>query len=225
MERIRTKLSSDLHDEVSGLLAGIAIQTDVLQMEVKEPESRKRLEKIGEVSRMAMSKMSDVIWSIDSRKDRVDDLIIRIQGQGEEILAPLNINYRFDIGKLERERKIPVPLRQNLYFIFKEAVNNIAKHSLATEVQIALFNQGQEFVMQIEDNGLEIRNQQKRAKLNGPNPRTAAEAATLEDREIQYKTGQGLANMKMRAERINGSIQIGKNSKGVSVRVRCPKFA
>ena len=225
VERIRTKLSSDLHDEVSGLLAGIAIQTDVLQMEVKEPESRKRLEKIGEVSRMAMSKMSDVIWSIDSRKDRVDDLIIRIQGQGEEILAPLNINYRFDIGKLERERKIPVPLRQNLYFIFKEAVNNIAKHSLATEVQIALFNQGQEFVMQIEDNGLEIRNQQKRAKLNGPNPRTAAEAATLEDREIQYKTGQGLANMKMRAERINGSIQIGKNSKGVSVRVRCPKFA
>lgn len=198
VERLRTKLSSDLHDEVSGLLSGIAMQTDVLQEFVGDEFSRNKLKTIGEKSRKAMSKMSDVIWSIDSRNDRLGDLILRMHEHADEILAPLGIDYQFHIDQLDRNVKMPVKIRQELYFIYKEAVNNIAKHSNATSVEVSLFNNGPDFEMIVHDNGTE-------------QPKAYA------------KTGQGLANIRMRAQRINASLDI-SNGDGYTVELRMKKF-
>lgn len=204
VEKLRTKISSDLHDEVSGLLSGIAMQTDVLKEISKDETSKSRLQNIGEVSRMAMTKMSDVIWSIDSRKDKVEDLIHRMQEHAEDILSPLNINYAFEIGKIDRGKKLPVDIRQNLYFIFKEAINNVVKHSKATEVVVQLGNQGQKFELKIQDNGLGKMTQNNAAKSK--------------------KTGQGLSNLKMRAQRINALLDIIQQD-GYIVKLEMKKFA
>lgn len=200
VERIRMKLSSDLHDEMSGLLSGIAMQSDILQMMTTDNESKSRLKIIGEVSRKAMSKMSDVIWSIDSRKDKVLDLIQRMHEHAEEILLPLDIKYEMRLGKLDENQKMPVTIRQNLFFIFKEAINNAAKHSKASKVIIQLGNVGNNFEMEIFDDGVG-------APHHAPN-----------------KTGQGLTNLKMRAQRINANINI-INGKGFTIRLNMPKFA
>ena len=203
MERIRTRLSSDLHDEVSGLLSGIAMQTDVLQMSTANPTNKQRLQHIGEVSRKAMSKMSDVIWSIDSRKDKVDELIKRMQEHADEILSPIDIAYQMKVERLDLQRKLPVTLRQNLYFIYKEAINNVAKHSGADKVDILLKNEGNHFIMQIKDNGI---NQQQKAK-NG-----------------FKKTGQGLSNLKMRAYRIDAQIDFLQQEDGFEVALKRKKL-
>jgi streptogramin lyase/two-component sensor histidine kinase len=226
MERMRTKLSSDLHDEVSGLLASIAMRTDILQFKTQDGENQKDLKWIGEVSRTAMSKMSDVIWSIDSRRDKFEDLLVRMQEHAAEILAPQHIDYRFKVDNLDTNKSLKVDLRQNLYFIFKEAINNIGKHSWATEVQIHLHNEGQEFVMHIEDNGKEIRKQ----RTSEENIRQAGSglraASTLtQERLTSTKTGQGLSNIRMRAERIGASLQLAESDRGFVVRIRCKKFA
>lgn len=206
VERIRTKLSSDLHDEVSGLLSGIAMQTDVLQMQLSDEKIRQRIQTIGVVSRKAMSKMNDVIWSIDSRKDKIGDLLHRMQEHADDVLLPLNINYKFDLQKIDRSQKMPVNIRQNLYFIFKEAINNIAKHSSATEVNIRFGNRGNDFELVVEDNG------QPGSNL------------TTDGKNLHKRKGQGLSNMKMRAERINADLQILKEP-GYSIQVRMRKFA
>lgn len=204
MERIRTKLSSDLHDEVSGLLSGIAMQTDVLQATASDEPSRERLQNIGEVSRRAMSKMSDVIWSIDSRKDKVEDLIHRMREHADEILTPLGITFEMHIGKIDRQRKMAVTLRQNLYFIFKETINNIAKHSKATRATIRFYNDGQEYFLSIQDNG-----------------KTAAEPKA----KINGKSGQGLSNLRMRAQRIQAAIDIHQHDNGFKVMIRGKRFS
>ncbi|MCB0559571.1 MAG: hypothetical protein H6573_28790 [Lewinellaceae bacterium] len=203
VERIRTKLSSDLHDELSGLLSGIAMQTDVLQMQTTDEKSKDRLKQIGEVSRRAMSKMSDVIWSIDSRKDKVEDLLHRMREHADEMLIPLNIVYQMHISKLDRQKKMQVTLRQNLYFIFKEAINNISKHSGATKVNITLKNEGQDFSMIIKDNGVPSHKE----RVNGK------------------KSGQGLANLAMRAQRIKADLDIDKGEDGYTIRLRRKRFA
>ena len=199
VERFRMKLSSDLHDEVSGLLSGIAMQTDVLQMLAKDENSKQRLKTIGEVSRKAMSKMSDVIWSIDSRKDRVSDLIHRMLEHADDILLPMSIRYDFNVGKIDKTQKLPVNIRQNLYFIYKEAINNIAKHSNASEVSINLGNNGTGFEMQVHDNG------------NGK-------------AKPSVKTGQGISNIQMRAQRINARLEINKEN-GYTIYLKMKKFA
>ena len=201
VQRIRMKLSSDLHDEMSGLLSGIAMQSDILQMMTTDNESKSRLRIIGEVSRKAMSKMSDVIWSIDSRKDRIQDLIQRMHEHADEILLPLDIQYDFEVFKIDKNQKMPVTIRQNLYFIYKEAINNIAKHSQANRVRILFGNHGNDFEMAIEDDGI--------GNSSGG---------------IQSSRGQGLANLKMRAKRINAHLDIVTRN-GVTVKLNMHRFA
>lgn len=207
VERLRMKLSSDLHDEVSGLLSGIAMQTDVLQMLASDDKSKSRLQTIGEVSRKAMSKMSDVIWSIDSRKDRVEDLLNRMQEHADDILLPMDIKYDFEVNKIESNQKMPFNIRQDLYFIYKEAINNVAKHSNASKVFIRLGNNGANFELSVKDNGNGVAiNGQKNGRL-----------------KISHKSGQGLSNIQMRAQRINASLNISQNG-GYAIHLKMKKF-
>lgn len=199
-ERLRTKLSSDLHDEVSGLLAGIAMQTDLMQMTAHDEKNKTQLSKIGQTSRSAMSRMGDVIWSVDARKDRLGDLFARMQEHTSEILEPVEINFHFDIGKFNNQKKINLKIRQNLYLIFKEAINNVAKHSTASMVHISLKNEGNTFHMRIKNNG-GAKNKQK-----------------------SYKSGQGLANFQMRATEINGVLTIAEEENGFEVLFKMKKF-
>jgi len=214
MERLRMKLSSDLHDEVSGLLSGIAMQSDMLRMLIKDQELTPRLKTIGEASRKAMSKMSDVIWSIDSRKDRLEDLVERMHVHADEVLLPIDIRYDFKLGKMERQQKIPANIRQDIYFIYKEAINNIAKHSQATRVTIHMENLGQIFQLTISDNGqaipVAVLEDERRGKIINSRKRK--------------KSGQGLTNMKMRAQRLRAELNIAKEN-GFKVQLQMRKFA
>ncbi len=203
MERLRTKISSDLHDEVSGLLAGIAIQSDILKLKNQNEESRRKLGQIGEVSRKAISKMSDVIWSIDSRNDRVEDLLQRMKEHLAEVLEPKDVDYYIETLRINPKAKIPVNIRQDLYLIFKEAVNNIAKHSDATEVRIRVFTEGKKFKMTIQDNG-----SGRKRQINGYE---------------NGKKGQGMANMRMRAHRLKGELVI-SDRKGYMINLSIKKF-
>ncbi|MFM9947738.1 MAG: two-component regulator propeller domain-containing protein [Saprospiraceae bacterium] len=199
IEKLRMKLSSDLHDEVSGLLSGIAMQSDMLQMKIQDEDSKARLHTIGEASRKAMSKLSDVIWAIDSRKDKVEDLIQRMREHADDMLLPMDVTYELKIEKIDLQEKMPVHLRQNLYFIYNEAINNIAKHANATKVWVEFVNAGNIFEMSIKDNG------NGRARSS-------------------FKTGQGLSNIQMRAQRLNASLQIIRDN-GYTVRLTMKKFA
>lgn len=201
VEKLRTRLSSDLHDEVSGLLSSIAMQSDVLRMMTQDDRIQARLQNIGEVSRKAMTKMSDVIWSIDSRKDRVEDLLQRMREHADEVLLPINIRYQLEVGAIDHQRCIPVNIRQELFFIFKEAVNNIAKHSRADRVHVSFGNVNGHFQMVIKDNG---------QGANGTAPAN--------------RTGQGMSNLQMRAQRIKADLSI-TNREGYTVQVELPRFA
>ncbi|MEN0004891.1 MAG: two-component regulator propeller domain-containing protein [Bacteroidota bacterium] len=207
VERIRMKLSSDLHDEVTGLLSGIAMQTDVLQLQLKDEQIQQRVKTIGEVSRKAISKMSDVIWSIDSRKDKVGDLLDRMHEHADDVLVPIRINYTFKIQRIDRNQKMPVNIRQNLYFIFKEAINNIAKHSSASVVEVQFGNNGNHFELIVEDNG--------DSSKAAPAPKTSPSKFK--------RKGQGLSNLKMRAERINAQLDIFQNP-GYSIQLKMRRF-
>ncbi|WP_116106417.1 triple tyrosine motif-containing protein [Lewinella sp. IMCC34191] len=196
-EQLRTQLSSDIHDEVSGLLAGITLQAELLQHRTEDEKLRMRLQTVGEAGRNAMSKMSDVIWSIDSRRDNVGNLLQRMQEHADEVLLPLDIRYDFRASGFVIEQELAGNIRQDLYFIYKEAVNNIARHSDATYVEIELEQYAQTFEMFIRDNGS--------GKKKEENP-------TYSSNRFTPKTGQGKDNMRMRAQRLRAELTIDDRS-------------
>ncbi len=92
---------------------------------------------------------------------------------------------KYDFDDLKMNHKLPVSVKENLYLIFKEAVNNISKYSNGDQVRIRMNNQNGKFELCIHDNG------------------TTGKSTK--------KTGHGLRNMDMRAQRIGANVTISTN--------------
>lgn len=196
-EQLRTQLSSDIHDEVSGLLAGITLQAELLKNHTEDGKLQSRLHTVGEAGRSAMSKMSDVIWSIDARRDTLGDLLQRMQEHADEVLLPLDIRYDFKALGFDETKSLSGNIRQDVYFIFKEAINNIARHSNASRVDIRLEQSTQGFELFIRDNGTKMKKSTSPSSNNSLGTRVRA-----------TKKGQGKENMKMRAKRLKGKLEM-----------------
>jgi ligand-binding sensor domain-containing protein/signal transduction histidine kinase len=196
-QKLRTQIASNLHDEVGSLLTSIIISTDSARYSSQSVEEKNiKLEKISALSRDATNTMSDVLWSIDARNDYAGNLTDRMREQAEAMLLPLSIDVEFDFTATQQEQNIHPDTRQQLYLIFKEAINNIAKHSKASWVKVYYKQQGKSFE-------LVVRNDSNRQ---------AGETASY--------PGQGLKNMEMRARRINAVCSFGKAESSFSVVVK-----
>lgn len=198
VERLRTRIASDLHDDVGGILSGLAMQSEILELTAKE-EEKEKLRQIADMSRSAMSGMRDTVWAIDSRKDKFEDLIDRMREHAEEVLTPKD--FRFDINENQISMTLDLPplIRQNIYLIYKEAITNIAKHSNGDFVDIDIEMDKSNFEMHIHDNG----------KFENKSYKT---------------TGLGLSNMKMRAKNLDGELRINTDA-GYEITLKIPSFA
>lgn len=182
IERMRVRIASDLHDDVGASLTEIALQSDFLQAGDADSEFKKSLEQIGRQCRKIVSSLDDIVWSIDARNDTLGDLTDRMQDYVLNTLESKNMSVSYDFEELNMDNKLPVSVKENVYLIFKEAVNNIAKYSNGDEVNIKMQNHNGYFEFKISDNG------------------TTGKGTK--------KTGQGLRNMEMRAKRIGANITI-----------------
>jgi signal transduction histidine kinase len=171
------------------------MQTEMLEMQTKHKIDKNKLHNITTLSRDTISHMRDLVWSIDSRRDTVADLIERMQELAEEMLLPAQITYNIEADELNPNRKINLNCKRNLFLIYKEAITNIIKHSNADAVNVKIFNKNDRFLLYIKDNG---------------------QVETFE-----CGTGMGLANMKLRCESIKGQLDFNFES-GFGVRVDLP---
>jgi ligand-binding sensor domain-containing protein/two-component sensor histidine kinase len=195
MERLRTKISSDLHDDVGSLLSGLAMQTELMEINASETDKFK-LQKIAGISRNAISQMRDLVWSIDSRRETIEDLIERMRELAEELLMPKEISFDIDSSNIKNpNKKLPAQTKQNIFLIYKESLTNILRHSDATKVSVTLKNSAKGCHLIIRDNGSK--------------------------KECYKSTGLGLSNIKMRAEQIKGNVSF-KTENGFSVHLNLP---
>jgi signal transduction histidine kinase/ligand-binding sensor domain-containing protein len=195
LERLRTKISSDLHDDVGSLLSGLAMQTELMELNASE-EDKSKLQKIAGISRNAISQMRDLVWSIDSRRTTSNDLIERMHELAEELLLPRDISFHIDSESIDqRNKKLAPQIKQNLFLIYKEAITNLLKHSDASHLQVTISNQAKECLFKIKDNGT--------------------------TKETYTSTGLGLANMKLRAEAIGGTVSF-ETMNGFMIILRLP---
>lgn len=194
IERLRTQISADLHDDVGSLLTGLSMQTELLARQVPETQKLK-LERVSNISKEAMLKMRDAVWAMDARKDNWQSLTDRMNEFAAETLQIKNIDYSLNTGNVKLSKAMQGAVRQNLYLIFKEALANILKHSNATMVNVEIKKNKNTFILAIADNGSSIK-------------------------ELS-KAGQGLTNMTLRATQLSGTLAY-KNDNGFMITVTIP---
>lgn len=176
---LRTKISSDLHDDVGTILSGLAMQSQMLSFAANE-EQKVSLREISNMSRDAMDHMRDTVWAIDSRKDKFENLIDRMKAFAEKNLPMKNMTHEFIIENINPKKFIDPDKRQSIYLIFKEAITNIVKHSDGSHVIIQVKEEKNKMILTIKDNGNKT--------------------------EQNSSDGMGLSNMKLRAEKIGGIL-------------------
>lgn len=193
---LRMKISSNLHDEVGSLLTRITMFSDNLRYSKNSEEQRNiKLEKIANLSRNAVASMSDVLWTIDSRNDFAGNLLDRMREHAEEMLFPLGIDINFVLSVTDLKKHINSDTRGEIYLIFKEAINNIVKHSTASKVEIYYSMQDSRFHLKISNNGVS--------------------AAVSE-----ISTGQGMGNMQMRAKKIGATVSMKSDEETFTVELK-----
>ena len=184
LQVIRNKIASDLHDDIGSTLSSISIFSQMARQQSKEVDPL--LESIGENSRKMLDAMADIVWTINPENDQFEKIILRMRSFAYELLGAKKIDFEFNANEEVSKVKLPMETRKNLYLIFKEALNNLVKYSEAKKAQFEIKEEKNSLVMLIHDNG-------KGFDLD------------------KSTNGNGIRNMRKRAEEIGGELLIDSN--------------
>ncbi len=148
VERLRTRLASDLHDDIGASLTQISILAEL----ARESASPDVLDDVARIARGIVGEMSDIVWAIKPHHDRLDALAHRMRRFAADTLADAELE--FDTSGLPDDISVPLEYRRPLFLVFKETANNIARHAAATHVRIRLSVQDQILQLTMEDDGI-----------------------------------------------------------------------
>jgi signal transduction histidine kinase len=212
LERVRMRIATDLHDDIGAGLSRIAILSEVAQGHLSAGDLRGRdhMTVIATSSRELLDSMSDIVWAINPKKEHLKDLIQRMRRFASDLLTGRNIDFRFTAPEGEQDIKLSADMRREFFLIFKEGVNNLARHSGASEVEIALRLDRRWLTLEIRDNG---RGFDASSFNNCDSVATGA----------GENSGNGLMSMRERARRLGGKLEIlSAPGQGAAIGLRAP---
>ena len=178
LERVRSSIALDLHDDIASNLAQITIFSEIAMREAGPGSSAgEPLARIAETARETVECISDIVWSIRPQKE--GDLVQRIRRFGSDALTSRQIDVHFHFADEVRRLPLDPNTRRQVYLIYKEAVHNIVRHAHASAVEIAMNVDGLDILLQVSDNGAGFESPEEGNGLPGMRARAASLGGTL----------------------------------------------
>jgi ligand-binding sensor domain-containing protein len=190
IEKLKSRLAADLHDNIGSGLTEISILSELASNEIKEPA--KNLNLISEKARVLIDTMSDIVWMVNPKRDTFYHFILRLKDSYVDVLNSAGISFKtINLEKFDKLR-LPMEYKQNLFLIFKEAINNAVKHSKCKKIVLEAGVTKEMMQISLKDDGIGI-----------------------DKSNITY--GNGLINMKSRACSIGGELIIDSSTEGTTI--------
>jgi signal transduction histidine kinase/ligand-binding sensor domain-containing protein len=203
LERVRTRIATDLHDDIGSNLSLIAMVSEVAKQQAPEENQaiRESLALMSRTSRQSVDAMSDIVWAVNPKRDHLHDLTERMRRFASDTFAAKDIDFEFLHPEEKQNTKLGTEIRKQVYLIFKESVNNIAKHSECTAAAIQLGLHQGELELTICDNGKGFE-----ASHTG-----------------NGYGGNGLRSMRERAASLGGKIEVeSQQGRGATIKLKIP---
>jgi two-component sensor histidine kinase/ligand-binding sensor domain-containing protein len=192
-QKIRSKLASDIHDDLGSTLNSVKVYANLALM---DKDKDKYLHKVKENIQEALTGVKDIIWVLDDSKDTVEYLLSRVNQFAAPICEANGINYKQKMSDDVRDYKLLRAEKRNLYMILKEAVNNACKYAGASDLSIEVGLQKKRPVLIISDSGKGFD-------------------------ETFIQEGNGLKNMQIRSKEIKYQLIIqSSHSKGTFIQLK-----
>jgi signal transduction histidine kinase/ligand-binding sensor domain-containing protein len=192
LERVRARIAADLHDDIGSSLSGMAFLSEAVKHQIgdQHPEAFAMAAEVAATARGLADSLSDVVWSIDPRRDDLASLLTRVRQSVSHLLEPQGIAWQLQVPPEPGKGKLAPEQRRHLFLIFKEAINNIARHAHCTSVNMTVTLTDHRLEIGIEDNG-----------------RGFSTGYSSGRHEYDHQ-GHGLNNMKLRAAQLGGQMTI-----------------
>jgi len=200
LERERTRIAQDLHDDLGAGLTEIGLLGGLLQNPERfAARKRESLDRIVQRCHDMVMALDEIVWAVNPRNDSVNSLSNYLCRYAQSFLEPTSIRCRLKMEEAESDRLLNSEQRHNLFLAFVEALTNVVKHSGATEVRIKIaLEETEHLVIRIEDDGRGL-------------PPVVAEGSN------------GLINSRQRMTQIGGQCEIvNRPSGGVVVTLSLP---
>jgi ligand-binding sensor domain-containing protein/two-component sensor histidine kinase len=203
LERMRTAIATDLHDDIGASLTQIAILSEVARVGAsgRRPPGEP-LERVAVLAREVVDSMADIVWSIRSEPHGMDSLIARMRQFALDLLGSQGIEFHLKTSPGAESIELSLQERRQLLLMFKEAVHNAARHSHCTSVSAELEASHRELVLTVDDNGEGLDPENMTPKVSG---------------------GTGVPSMRRRAESLGGRMQLlSEPGMGCTVAIHLP---
>lgn len=184
----RERISQDMHDDLGAGISAIKLQAEFLKYKMPKESYTEDLEAIISTSEDMNLAMREILWSLNSQNDTIGNFIEYTGLYVKRFLDKTSIASQLDSKIIEKETTLSVKARRNLFLVVKEAVHNVYKHSQANNIHIQFEQSDAHFKITVMDDGIGL-------------------SDTLQK-------GNGLTNMSLRMESINGTFKIVPAQKG-----------
>jgi signal transduction histidine kinase len=201
VERERTRIARDFHDDLGACLTHMIVLSELVKEDKARPaEVEAHAAKIAGAAQKAVRGLGTIVWAVNPRNDTLDSLVQYLSQYAHEFFEASPIACHLDLPTEAPSISLTAEVRHNLFMVVKEALNNVLKHSGASEAHLRLKLQDGVLEIQVEDNG--------RGFALG---------------DVTTSKRSGMSNMRHRIEMIGASLQIeSQPGQGASVRVFLP---
>lgn len=186
LERERARIAKDMHDDLGARLTHLGLVSELIEspgFNTADPTAN-RLPKVSALARDAVRSLDEIVWAVSPKKNSLDQLAGYLAQTAQDMITPSGLS--FDLRMPQNIPAIPLTteLRHNVFLVCKEAVNNAIKHSGGARIGLTLAFDQAGGRLAITDDGRGFHTK---------------EAEGL---------GNGLANMRKRAESVNASFRL-----------------
>ncbi|MGJ7032690.1 ligand-binding sensor domain-containing protein [Niabella hirudinis] len=185
-QKIREQTAEDFHDELGNKLTRISLLADLLQQKT-DPADEEKNKLIGQIRSNALGLYTgtkEIIWSLTKESDLLKDVLQTIKQTGIELFSDTDMVFEFaGLSAVDPGVRIPPGYNRNIVMIFKELLSNSMRHSGATSVIMECKQEKPGTIgIYFTDNGIGF--------------------------DKSRATGNGLNNIRRRAQKINGHFTI-----------------
>jgi PAS domain S-box-containing protein len=192
----RGRLAQELHDSVTQALYSVTLYAEATRMAMsagKQDVAAENLRELHKLAREAMIDMRMLIFELHPPMVEEEGLVAALQARLAAVESRAGLQTEI---RVEGERRLPLPMEGELFWIALEAFNNVIKHARAQKVTVALQFDDQNVSLEITDDGV------------GFDPITTGESG-----------GMGLQGIRERVQRIGGELEI-TSAPGQGTRLR-----
>lgn len=192
LERERARIARDIHDDLGVSLTQIALQCEVMQDDLDQPENMRRyVTELSQSSRAMTRAVDEIIWAVTPGNDTLETFTSFIGQFVENTLKPTGMACRLALPTELPNLPMTATVRHCLYLVLREALNNVIRHADAKTVWFTLSLTDRHLTLTLADDGC------------GFDP--GRQSSLAKERLCR---GNGLSNMRKRMAEIGGALNL-----------------